>query len=296
MAAAAALVTTLGGIMSHAAVVARGWAIPAVCSIENAEFVAGGLQVGDLLIREGDPVTVDGAAGLLYLGDQREEGALDLPELQKLREWAGEGPAGGQADGAEVTPFEVLRVLSLKGLCTADRAAAILGAREAAVAAILEAHGHFLKQTPRGVALTAEGRAWVMEQLSAERASIDSPALEPAFQDFLPLNQRFKAMVSGAQLSGITSSEHADWPPLLEALQTLHDDFRPLVERVGGVAPRLAGYCGRFDAALEAFAGGDHSFLASPLKDSYHTVWFEFHEELIALTGRDRAIEEAAGH
>jgi pyruvate,orthophosphate dikinase len=36
--------------------------------------------------------------------------------------------------------------------------------------------------------------------------------------------------------------------------------------------------------------------LASPLKDSYHTVWFEFHEELIALTGRDRAIEEAAGH
>jgi pyruvate,orthophosphate dikinase len=83
---------------------------------------------------------------------------------------------------------------------------------------------------------------------------------------------------------------------LLEALQTLHDDFRPLVERVGAVAPRLGGYVGRFDAALEAFAGGDHSFLASPLKDSYHTVWFEFHEELIALTGRDRAIEEAAGH
>ena len=37
-----------------------------------------------------------------------------------------------------------------------------------------------------------------------------------------------------------------------------------------------------------------HSMRASPLKDSYHTVWFEFHEELIALTGRDRAIEEAS--
>jgi pyruvate,orthophosphate dikinase len=28
--------------------------------------------------------------------------------------------------------------------------------------------------------------------------------------------------------------------------------------------------------------------LASPLKESYHTVWFELHEELIALSGRQR--------
>jgi pyruvate,orthophosphate dikinase len=34
--------------------------------------------------------------------------------------------------------------------------------------------------------------------------------------------------------------------------------------------------------------------LASPLKDSYHTVWFEFHEELMTAGGRDRAAEEAA--
>jgi hypothetical protein len=29
------------------------------------------------------------------------------------------------------------------------------------------------------------------------------------------------------------------------------------------------------------------------LKDSFHTVWFELHEELIHLTGRDRASVEA---
>jgi pyruvate,orthophosphate dikinase len=33
--------------------------------------------------------------------------------------------------------------------------------------------------------------------------------------------------------------------------------------------------------------------IASPLKDSYHTIWFELHEELIHLAGRDRATEEA---
>ena len=35
------------------------------------------------------------------------------------------------------------------------------------------------------------------------------------------------------------------------------------------------------------------TMIASPLKDSYHTAWFELHEELIHLAGRDRAIEEA---
>ena len=296
MAAAAALVTTLGGIMSHAAVVARGWAIPAVCSIDDAEFIEGGLRIGDLVLREGDGVTVDGTEGHLYLGDQREEGALDLPELQKLRERAGENGGGATGGTVAVSPFEVLRVLSLKGLCTAERAAAILNAGEAEVTEILGAYEYLLKQTPRGVALTAEGRAWVEEQLAAERESIDSAALEPPFAEFLPLNHRFKALVSGAQMSGITASDHPEWLPLLEGMRTLHGDFRPIVDAVGAVAPRLACYGARFDLALETFAAGDHSFLASPLKDSYHTVWFEYHEELIALTGRNRAIEEAAGH
>jgi pyruvate,orthophosphate dikinase len=35
--------------------------------------------------------------------------------------------------------------------------------------------------------------------------------------------------------------------------------------------------------------------LSAPLKDSYHTVWFEMHEELILLCGRNRADEAAAG-
>jgi pyruvate,orthophosphate dikinase len=297
MAASVALITTLGGIMSHAAVVARGWAIPAVCSVEGATFDAGALRIGDHLIREGDTITVDGGTGFVYLGDQREDGALDVPELQKLREWSEASPQTAPAnEGASVTAFEVLRVLSLKGLCTAERAAAILGASEATVAAVLEEHGHLLKPTARGMALTADGRAWVMDQLAAERAGIESAALEAPFAEFLPLNLRFKELITGAQQSGITASDHADWPALCANMEALAAAFRPIVDATAAVAPRLAAFGPRFDAALAAFCSGDHSMLASPLKDSYHTVWFEYHEELIALTGRDRAIEEAAGH
>ncbi len=297
MAASVALVTTLGGIMSHAAVVARGWAIPAVCSLNDSSFEAGSLRIGRVSIAEGESVTVDGGAGAVYLGDQREDGALDLPELQKLREWAADAaPVPEVAVSGAVTAFEVMRVLSLKGLCTAERAAAILGTSEPEVTAILDEFAHLLKPTARGMALTAEGRAWVAERLAEERASVDSAALEAPFARFLPLNMEFKALITSAQTAGITASDHAEWPLLRAKMEELAAAFRPIVDETGAVAPRLAAYGPRFDAALAAFRAGDHSMLASPLKDSYHTVWFEYHEELIALTGRDRAVEEAAGH
>ncbi len=46
---------------------------------------------------------------------------------------------------------------------------------------------------------------------------------------------------------------------------------------------------------MSAVNAGDHRYVASPRVDSYHSVWFELHEELILLAGRSRAEEVAAG-
>ena len=59
--------------------------------------------------------------------------------------------------------------------------------------------------------------------------------------------------------------------------------------------PRLAPYQARFDHAVEQLRTGDTSYVARPIMDSYHTVWFELHEELIGLLGRDRTAEALAG-
>ena len=48
-------------------------------------------------------------------------------------------------------------------------------------------------------------------------------------------------------------------------------------------------------AADAAARGGDQRYVASPRVDSYHGVWFELHEDLILLAGRNRADEVAAG-
>lgn len=298
MVASAGLVTTLGGMVSHAAVVARSWAIPAVCSLAEAEVLPGGIRVGTQFLPEGTLVTVDGTNGALYEGDCRREGSGDIPELQALREWSARGDTAGKAGGSSrlVGAFEAMRIIQLKGLCSFARVAEALGVTEAAVAAALQPQMGMLKETPRGFALLPEGRAFMYQQVATERGQVDAAALEEAWGRFLPFNTRFKALVTEAQQTQSLETASPGWPAVVEQLRTLHEGFSPVVDAVATAAPRLASYRPRFEAAMAAVADGEPGMVASPLKDSYHTVWFEFHEELIALTGRDRAKEEAAGH
>jgi hypothetical protein len=64
---------------------------------------------------------------------------------------------------------------------------------------------------------------------------------------------------------------------------------------VDDASGRLAAYQRRLARAAEAIAAGDNRFVSSPRVDSYHSVWFELHEELIRLAGRSRADEVASG-
>ena len=54
---------------------------------------------------------------------------------------------------------------------------------------------------------------------------------------------------------------------------------------------RYAGYAGRFATALAKLQGGELEYLTRPIIDSYHTIWFELHEDLITGLGIDRSQE-----
>jgi pyruvate,orthophosphate dikinase len=92
MLAAQGVLTARGGKTSHAAVVARGFGIPCVAGAEALRVDAHGktVTVGDVTIREGDIITMDGSSGAVYLG------ALSLisPEVSghfgELMTWADE--------------------------------------------------------------------------------------------------------------------------------------------------------------------------------------------------------------
>jgi pyruvate, orthophosphate dikinase len=87
MGVAKGILTTLGGMMSHAAVVARAWGIPAVCGVEDVELADGELRCDGKVYYEGDVLSIDGDAGVVFAGAIASSAAVD-PYLEILREWA----------------------------------------------------------------------------------------------------------------------------------------------------------------------------------------------------------------
>jgi pyruvate,orthophosphate dikinase len=64
-----------------------------------------------------------------------------------------------------------------------------------------------------------------------------------------------------------------------------------LLAELAGLTARFGGYRHRLDAAHARVADGSHEWIARPTIDSYHTVWFELHEHLLATLGRTRTDE-----
>ncbi|TVR07497.1 MAG: pyruvate, phosphate dikinase [Salinarimonadaceae bacterium] len=79
MHAAEGILTTRGGMTSHAAVVARGMGKPCVSGAGSirVDYKAGTMSVGGRTLREGDVITVDGGSGQVLVG----EVAMLQPEL-----------------------------------------------------------------------------------------------------------------------------------------------------------------------------------------------------------------------
>src|SRR5580700_2196053 len=68
MLAAQGILTARGGLVSHAAVVARGWGKPAVVGAEALRIGSQSFSVGDIEVAEGDWISVDGTNGTVVLG------------------------------------------------------------------------------------------------------------------------------------------------------------------------------------------------------------------------------------
>ncbi|RMH23001.1 MAG: pyruvate, phosphate dikinase [Acidobacteria bacterium] len=94
MHAAQAIVTARGGMTSHAALVARGWGKTCVvgCGELDIDLKSGTIQVGNVTLREGDWLTVDGTRGQVYAGKLKliESNPGDNPQLAALLAWCDE--------------------------------------------------------------------------------------------------------------------------------------------------------------------------------------------------------------
>jgi DNA-binding MarR family transcriptional regulator len=195
--------------------------------------------------------------------------------------------------------FALLQAARLKGRLSTDLAAASSGldtdTASAALGELREAG--YVKGEP-GVRLTPEGREHLAALVANERAAFDRDSLAPLYEEFDEHNTELKQVISEWQLRDGNPNDHGDAAydqGVIDHLAALDAAFRPLVAKIVDVAPRLQNYPARFGNALKLVQAGDASYVARPITDSYHTVWFEFHEELIGLLGLSREEEAAAG-
>ncbi|HWD05869.1 MAG TPA: hypothetical protein VG674_25820 [Amycolatopsis sp.] len=206
-------------------------------------------------------------------------------------------------NGSAVADLELslLQLLRLKGRLKATDVPASLDHGAGKCSQVLESStqaGHCVQNGP-SVKLTPDGRQRLAELLEVERAGVDQAQLEALYHRFDEHNSAFKAIITSWQMRDEnTPNDHTDADydqGVLDRIAQLHASFAPLLDEIVATVPRLAHYPARFAEALARIQAGEHHFVARPIIDSYHTVWFELHEELIGLLGRNRADEAAAG-
>ena len=88
MMASRGILTARGGLVSHAAVVARGWGTPAIVGAEEVRIQGRQFSIGDTVVKEGDVISIDGTTGEVVLGAMEMRSAEPPPEFEVILKWA----------------------------------------------------------------------------------------------------------------------------------------------------------------------------------------------------------------
>jgi hypothetical protein len=196
--------------------------------------------------------------------------------------------------------FLVLHALRLKGFADTPVVAALTRLDEAEAAKHLEAASNDGQATRRdgrisGWALTPDGRArhavLIQEELET---SGTKGAIEDGYRRFLEFNNELLSVCTDWQLRDGSLNDHTDTAydeTIIGRLEYVDEQVQPVTSDLGGALERFGQYGSRFTLALDKVKKGERDWFAKPMIDSYHTIWFELHEDLLATLGIERSKE-----
>ena len=194
------------------------------------------------------------------------------------------------------TRFLVLHALTVKGVASEAALADVTGVPEDQISAelkqMLEA-GLVRHRKGRlgGLALLDAGRAEHRALLPGDIGEEEKAVLTDVYVAFLRVNGRFKDLCTRWQLRGPEPNDHTDADydaGVVSELAVLHTEATAFLEPAARALARLGRYPVRLGAALKRVRDGEVTAFTKPLSDSYHDVWMELHQDLLATLGRKR--------
>jgi len=196
--------------------------------------------------------------------------------------------------------FLVLHGLRLKGFSEPPAVAEAVGVDVGTVEehlAKLHALELVLRREGRltGWALTAAGRAEQQRLAAVDAATAGATdVVRSGYERFLALNIELLGVCTDWQVRGEAPNDHGDATydaAVLERLRAIDARLRPILDDLSASLARYERYAPRFAAALARLERGDLEWFTKPLIDSYHTIWFELHEDLLSTVGIERSQE-----
>jgi len=198
----------------------------------------------------------------------------------------------------------VLHALRLKGTADAATVAATADLPADEVAEQLEKlAGEGLAAESAGAlagwSLTAAGRA---EHRREVRREVDATGARPtvtgAYERFRALNagvldacSRWQVRTLGGQMVRNDHRDRAYDARVVADLVRLRDQAAPLVDDLSAALARYEGYGPKLQEAVRRVEAGEGDWFAKPVMPSFHTVWFELHEDLLTTLGLERSDE-----
>jgi hypothetical protein len=180
--------------------------------------------------------------------------------------------------------FNTLNAIYLKKMATETTIADVTGLPSDVVGQCLataDAQG-WIMTLPDGAMLLAEGTGHVLAYYREAYAAVRSdPAAAKWYENFEGLNARFIGAVTEWQK---TEGDERVERRLLQAAEKLVKDIGQLVPRI----PRYGSYVRRFERSMDLVDQGRRDYVCKPTIDSVHNIWFEFHEDILAVLGRPR--------
>ncbi len=244
--AAQAVVTSRGGMTSHAAVVARGMGKACICGCEALKIDLAEKQfyVGDTLVNHGDIITIDGGTGEIMLGEIPMIDPELSDEFQELLQWADEVRDLGVRANAD-NPTDAKKAFEFGaggiGLCRTEHMFMDPKRIPIVQKMILASNFEDRKEALDLLLPMQQGDfEGIFEEMQGLPVTIR--LLDPPLHEFLPDKEELIVEVTKLQITDPDSKELKEKEVLLKKVRSL-DEFNPMLGhrgcRLGMVNPEI---------------------------------------------------------